>query len=205
MESFVVELGRSQYNHRFGGRLWTPITPSGTVPLPVLVLCLDVSDPRLSDLAPIGRELPLFTRLGGVLTSMQSYRVDAHHRTAVFDSGWQDMEIQESWLAGPLPERDVKLQPGLPHEIGNTPAIDTFLGGEAFIRVGGSPLWISDEEGVTCNACNEAPVFSGAIGYENYDRPAGYLDAGEPFFVGEMAYYFFVCVGCRRVIVITQA
>jgi hypothetical protein len=81
--------------------------------------------------------------------------------------------------------------------------IDSFVGETGFIRIGGEPIWVQRREDVACD-CGGQMTHAASIGYENYDRPSGLLPGGRPFFLGELAFYFFYCGRCDRVMVITQ-
>lgn len=83
-------------------------------------------------------------------------------------------------------------------------AQDTFLGGSAFIRIGGAPLWIQDPERAGCE-CGREMVYVASIGYEAYEQPSIFPGLPQAFFLGELARYFFVCTSCVRVAVISQS
>jgi hypothetical protein len=103
----------------------------------------------------------------------------------------------------PLPQRSMMLRWARPEEepdrVGALSASDTFVGGESFVRVTGSPIWLQDPLKPRCS-CGAAMVYAASIGYE---VEAGVWD--EPFFIGEGALYFFVCGGCRQVTVLSQS
>ena len=99
----------------------------------------------------------------------------------------------------PLIERSLKLRMLRDDEEG----VDRFIGGSAFLRVGGNPLWMQEGEGVSCR-CGRTPEFVAGVGYEQYGRPSGIVSPGLPFFVGELASYFFLCRSCSRVVVVSQ-
>jgi hypothetical protein len=202
----IAEVGSEKYRHQFGGERWT-IEAFGSSPPPALLLTLDLGDPRLGAGAR-ENELPLVSRLDGESLNRQSYFYDPAGLRVLFQgSAWHvSMDSSES-LPLPLPSRDLRLRPARADEdLGQTSKYsvqDTFLGGDAFIRVGGEPLWLTDAEDVSC-PCGQALQFAACVGYENYARPSGIVAPTIPFFIGELALYFFVCFGCRFVVVISQ-
>ncbi len=125
--------------------------------------------------------------------------------TVCFDGpGWEEHDFEP--LAD-LPLRALKLRPALPEEdpgSGEKYAVqDTFVGGRAFLRVKGEPIWLDRPELVTCS-CGQMSQFVAGIGYESGRRVSGIIDDQTPFFLGELALYFFACLPCRRVTVISQ-
>lgn len=90
-----------------------------------------------------------------------------------------------------------------PEQASKYDAQDTFLGGDAFLRIRGTPIWLTDTEEVHC-VCGREAEFIAAIGYENYDRPSGIVLPNRALFIGELALYFFACLSCLRVVVVSQ-
>jgi hypothetical protein len=208
MTTLIAEIGTDRYEHKFGGAGWTAQTGVVEVPPPVLLLTLDLSDPRL-DLAGASRELPLFSRVDASSTEPQSYVFDAAGRSVTFEGpGWNVAVDPADLFTPPLTERRLVLRPAQGDE---DPALapskyevqDTFLGGSGFIRVRGEPVWLADAEDVVCT-CGKETEFVAGIGYERYNAPSGIVSPTRPFFLGELALYFFACLDCRRVVVVSQ-
>lgn len=209
MPTFITELTNVQgdYAHRFGGDRWTIECPSESSPEPWLFVTLDTRDPRIG----IGRgatELPLCSRGDYETPERQSYRFYPSTRTVVFDEpGWNVEQHPDDLLLRPLDERKLHLRTADASEEPRTAdkyaVQDTFLGGTRFIRVGGEPLWLDRPVDVRCPAGHDA-LFIAAMGYEPYTRPSGIVSPTRPFFIGELALYFFICYPCQRIIVISQ-
>ena len=81
-------------------------------------------------------------------------------------------------------------------------ARDEFLGGKAFVRILGPPIWLQNPDFVVCE-CGRESLYFCSIGYEYLEEYG--LFAGRPFFIGEGALYFFICKSCRRVVVKSQS
>ena len=127
----------------------------------------------------------------------------------VFDGpSWQVTLDPKDALPVPLPRTPLRLRPITaaedPRQASSVYDVqDTFLGGSAFIRVRGEPLWLDEPAQPIC-ACGSEMVFVACIGYENYDQPSGLVSPTLPFFIGELALYFFACLPCQRCAVLTQ-
>lgn len=207
MKGFVAELGADGYKHRFGGAEWSIRAAAGALPPPMTLLTLDVSDPRLSITSDI-LGLPFCSRIDGASLERQSYVFEPIGRVVTFEgAGWHIQIDPADMLPVPLAERGLRLRPVKteedPEQVSKFEAQDTFLGGEAFLRVRGEPIWLGDPEEVEC-ACSRRMKFMAAIGYENHEHPSGIVLPDRPFFIGELALYFFVCLSCRRVVVLSQ-
>lgn len=206
----VATLAQDEFSHRFGGGSWTIQIPDGASPPPTLILTLDLRDPAIRGLLPASElehcdhELPLITRTDGS-ADRQDYSYDPATRTAVF-SGHPWSPFCEAALPEVVSERAISLTPFGPEYLereGSDDPFDTFLGGEAWLRVGGEPLWRTGPETATCR-CGTSMFPLVWVGHESYAKRGGFL-VDRAFFLGELALYFFVCLRCRRVTVVTQA
>lgn len=205
---FIAELGSDRYAHRFGGDSWRVQAPAGASPLPRLLLVLDLADPKL-EFESANAELPLCSRVDGMSLDPQSYLVDFGKRQASFEgAAWNEPLDPRDSLPDPLVEKPLRLRPALPAEDSSQTDVyqvhDTFLGGPSFLRIGGDPLWLTGPEAVRC-ACGATSRFVAGVGYEKYDDPSGIVDAVTPFFLGELALFFFLCTTCNRITVISQS
>jgi hypothetical protein len=197
-----------EFAHRFGGCSWGAVDPQPIDGGPALLLVLDLSDPRLIDLGVTGTtELPLASYINNsVWTGEQTYDVSPEERrialTSRSVSSPEPLELEDR-LPQPLPERLLDLRPISkeedPASVGKLAASDTFVGGEAFIRVLGSPVWLLDPIDVWCS-CKARMRYVASIGYEL--TPC--MLPKRPFFLGEGALYFFVCRACLRIAVRAQ-
>ncbi len=208
MNTYIAERGAGPHNHRFGGTGWTTSAPVGASPVPALILTLDFGDPRLGADFYSG-EVPLCSRVDGDSLERQRYQFDSTRRLAEFSGeAWSSTLDPADVMTTPFPESPLRLRGAEGDEIvdAESPyeAQDTFLGGAAFLRVLGSPLWIANAEQVNCD-CGKPMRFVASVGYENYSGPSGLLAEDEPFFLGELALYFFVCFQCAAVEVVSQA
>jgi hypothetical protein len=205
-KGLVAELGTDQYRHRFGGATWQVRTAAGASPLPLTLLTLDLSDPRLCVNTDVS-EVPLCSRIDGA-SDRQSYTFDPARFIVAFEGpAWHVPIDAVDLLPMPLPMRDLRLRTATDDEdpeVGPKYEVqDTFLGGSAFLRVRGEPIWLGDREEVRCS-CGQHAEFMAAIGYENYERPSGIVSLDRAFFIGEVALYFFACLACRCVVVVSQ-
>lgn len=207
MKGFIAESGLDRYEHKFGGNAWTIEAAERSFPSPSLLLTLDTRDPRLGFVTAIP-EIPLCSRLDGFSIARQLYSFDVNSHRVMFDGpAWHISLDPEDMLASPLPLRNLYLRP-LRHDEDDEKASkyavqDTFLGGDAFLRIRGKPLWLLDPEEVSC-LCGKEAEFIASIGYENYARPSGLISPVRPFFIGELALYFFGCLQCKRIVVVSQ-
>ena len=204
----IVEQGKSSYNHFFGGSAWIPDYPTGAVPPPLLLITLDRRDPKLGALSAESGEIPLVSRVDGMELEPQIYSINMQASQVVFmGKPWNCPVDPRDALPEPLPLRSVRLRNVMSSEdplvISKYDVQDTMLGGEAFIRVGGDPIWLTDGENVVCE-CGKDMQFVASVGYENYDAPSGFIDKNTPFFIGELALYFFICQDCMKMNVLSQ-
>lgn len=214
MSGLMAELGSGAFPHRFGGTSWRVVEPAGATPRPTLLLTIDLRDPRVQQVLPAeerahgDHELPVVSR-SDLMGDRQTYRYDPTDRSVIFAGGpWSP--ACEPALPSELAERPISLRLVGPEDKGrggSDDPIDAFVGGPAWLRVGGEPLWLEDPETVTCT-CGVPMLPVVWIGHESlraWGEPgtARFLD-DEPFFLGELALYFFVCLRCRRVTVVTQ-
>ena len=206
---WIAEIGKGKYRHRFGGTGWKATGPlDDSYGPPILILTLDLHDPRLVGLKAKGndcRELPLFSYINGMFEDFQSYSLDHTNNTAIFDSASplsgkiEPLEI----CPNPLPTRDLKLRPMKPTEFPkNEDAADTLLG-EGWLRILGLPLWLYDEESHQSSR-GGAMKYVASVGYDITD-PSPFLDEPDILMFGEMALYFFVSDDLSEVVVSYQS
>ena len=213
MSGLMAVLGSGAFPHRFGGTSWRVVEPAGATPRPTLILPVDLRDPAVQELLPVAErpyadhELPVASR-SEILVDRQGYEYDPVTRAVVF-TGRPWTPDGEPELPAEIPERPISLRPVGPQDLrrGSDDLFDAFLGGPAWLRVGGEPLWLEDPEAVTCT-CSVSMLPLVWIGHESLrawreSATARFLD-DRPFFLGELALYFFVCLRCRRVTVVTQ-
>jgi hypothetical protein len=200
----IGTLGPSQYAHTFGGSRWKTLFEGAPAAGVQTILTLDLTDPRLG-LAGDVSELPLCSHLWVVRTDRQSYRLDPTALTIALDvPPWEPGPADMAVFHRPFPLRTLRLRDAIREEFGpHYDAIDTFIGGSAFIRVRGEPLWLGDPQNVLCE-CGRASEFVASVGYETSRNPSGIVDTDTEFFLGELALYFFACLPCRRVTVLSQ-
>jgi hypothetical protein len=209
---WIVELGEDVYQHRFGGSSWQVVDPNAVYGDPTLLLNLDLTDPRLVNLTAESIDaLPLCSYINcDAWLSTQLFQIDPESKIVTLvscqiDSPYQ-LENEDKFLS-PLPERYITLRPMRDDEIPANEilywkACDSFLGGSAFIRVGGPPVWLQNVEVHKCT-CGLPMDYVCGIGYENYDKPAGFVP-NKAFFIGEAGLYFFLCKTCLKVAVTSQ-
>jgi len=195
------------HDHWFGGARWSIFAPAGSRPAPIELATIDLADPLL-DLGPRKGLVPLCTRPDGMSLLPQSYSYDEIGHTVAFDGPPWSVEVDPADEIGmPLPACAMRLRRPQGAEDNDTAdrwdAQDTFLGGSAFFRVGGAPIWLNGPETARCS-CGRPCTFVAGVGYEHYDTTTGML-AGKPFFIGEMALYFLACFKCHRVVVLSQS
>lgn len=209
--TFIAEAGDDQFHHQFGGKAWNLVLPGSSSPSPATILTLDTFDERMEFNWPADR-LPLASRLDAGIPERQSYIVEHDARRLVFDGGaWMVGGDEISVLPNPLPLRPLKLRPLTANEsVVTAPSKydvhDTFLSNKrsGFLRIGGEPLWLLDAETVECT-CGRQTQFVACVGSEHYTQPSGIIAPGVPFFLGELALYFFACSTCSRVVALTQS
>ena len=202
--TYIATVGKGAYNHTFGGATWTISSPARGTPAPALLLTLDLRAPLLGGSHDEG-VVPLCSRVDVVSLARQRYRFDARTGTVQFlGEPWESELDPEDLPSTPFPEVPLRLRPAMGRETLASPgcdAQDTFLGEDSFVRVGGEPLWVDEPERARC-ACGVAMDYVACVGYEG---EAGRLGGDEPFFLGELALYFFRCRRCAIVEVIAQA
>jgi len=63
-------------------------------------------------------------------------------------------------------------------------------------------VWLLDVEEMVC-LCGQRMCYIACVGNEAITETQGFM-AGQPFFVGELAFYFFCCPACGNTGVLTQ-
>jgi hypothetical protein len=197
--------GEDSFAHVFGGSDWTVSGPQGSHPPAGLVVTLDGTDPRLS--LNVRGAIPLCTRMDGFAAEPQRYKILRIERRVMFGGlPWSAPIDDQDLVALPLPRIPLRLMPPEPGEDPSQSSKyevqDTFIGGEGFIRIGGEPLWLGEDEDHECT-CGTLMSFVACLGYENPAKRS-ILGALGPFFLGEVAEYFFLCVSCDEVAVVSQ-
>ena len=210
----IAQVGQGQFRHRFGGSSWA-VVGLEVIPIPAaLLLTLDLSDPSLGFAFPhIGNELPLVSYINiDVPPEVQTYRVASSSKQVEYVEptiGEYNVLPSEVCLPVPLPEKPLDFRTANSREVpadeeSYWSAVDSFVGGEGFIRIGGEPLWLQNRERPV--DFDGVPMQHGAcIGYERYDQPSGIVSPDIPFFIGEMALYFFVSKARPVVTVLLQS
>lgn len=212
-KGYVVEPKASlKYKHRFGGSSWSIVDDSVVGTGPTLLFVLDLVDPKLSDLIKPSSldELPICSYINSDISMYeQIYKVNGETKEVLLiDKHVSNNSFHnEDGFSIPLPERAIDLRDMVDSEYPVTEQLywdntDEFLGGQSFIRVMGSPLWIQEPVNMQCS-CNSKMSFVMGIGYEAWNGPYQYFDR-EPFFLGESALYFFYCNKCHLLKVISQ-
>lgn len=212
-EGYFAVVKRGDYKHQFGGTGWDIVDSTGNSSIkPSLLLLLDLNDPKLRRFK--FQDLIVFPVCSHINSDAwydkQVYVINAAEQKVEFLTRISD-DIEpldpEDSFPDPLPEKDLSLEP-LPEkaicsdEQSYWTACDEFLGGESFIRVSGTPVWLEDVEEETCD-CGRQMLYFCSIGYEKYENATLLDDA--PFFIGEGALYFFFCEDCLKVHVISQS
>lgn len=198
------------YAHAFGGEGWKVRGIHAVCDEPVLLLVLDLSDPRLGPLHICGvSELPVCSYVNSIAwAGRQVYRIDAENKEVAFIEAPAGMPPNRNdSFPNPLPRKRLALR-DLPDEEICTDedaywrACDEFLGGASVIRLLAEPVWLQyvEEEHCACGGKTEAFC---SVGYENYTGRL-FLD-DRPFFMGEGALYFFLCPLCMEVHVVWQS
>jgi hypothetical protein len=216
-KGWVSRLGEDEYSHTFGGESWRVIDPELSYFVPVLLLVLDLKDPKLAALLTEDMDkLPLCSHINcSVWAGKQVFQIYPHLGTVVLVE--REINAPESWETGfpiPLPEKRIKLCPmqNTDYPVNREQywqACENFLNGTSFIRVLGTPLWIDpvlteEDEHPHCS-CNLPMQYVCAVGCEHeLETSEKYVD-GEPFYIGEGVLYFFLCRSCLRVIVMFQS
>jgi hypothetical protein len=212
-EGLIGELGEGVFNHRFGGQGWRIKCENRTDDKPILLLTLDLQDPELKSLKIPGcYELPLCSYINSTAWyERQVYKLDLLTHSIVeitTEVIFSTVFDREDWVNNPLPEKKIKLKniTEEDHSINEKlywKACENFIGGNNFIRILGSPLWLEGVEREVCE-CGAIMQHICCIGYENFDKYSGIID-GQPFFIGEAALYFFLCKVCLVFHVISQS
>lgn len=207
---FIASLDRSKSSAvRFGGEGWVAEGGRQELGNPVLLMTLDLTAPEV--VQSIGRELPFeiplfsYVNLEGVIGE-QEYVLDHAKKLATFSSFEDEVEIlsAEDCLPTPFPESSLSLRKMKKSEVpvdedSYWSSVDSFLGGNGFLRVLGKPVYTAD-----VTKAGDDFLYLASIGYESFDDPSGVV-ADESFYLGEMAHYFFVSKDWQKIKVLTQA
>lgn len=206
----IAEVGSTQYRHRFGGSSWSIADQAPLFGGPTVVFVLDLRDPLLAELRRAHlTELPLCTYTNcGVWAWPQAFQILPHDREVVLIERTRspgDEHIPE--FDSPLPEKPLRLTPMTAIDYPITEelywqASDCFLGGKRFIRVLGPPLWMYAPARVECE-CGRTMDYIAALGYERALGQSEFVDSG--LFLGEGAIYWFLCVDCLTLGVVSQS
>jgi pentapeptide repeat protein len=210
IDGYITEPGEDEYQHRFGGSRWQIVAPGGAGEKSVLLLTLDLRDPRLSVIRIPGLdELPLVCPLAW-LNSLEgtSLRIDPKTRVVHVepaDPAEAELPPDEYLIPNPLPETCVRLRPmtieDCPIDSESFYRIWGEIEGKVsgkFIRVLGPPLWIQNPIRQTCS-CGAPMPYIACIGSDNLRQPAPYLPGGAFNFWGGILHYF-LCKECRRLV-----
>lgn len=202
---YVAKAGLCDYRHRFGGASWHIMDNMMDDEPPTLLLTLDLQDPNLAIIRTCElAELPLFSYTYRDVTE-QIFRIKPSSKQVVLENSITSnryiIEPQHR-LPQVLPEKPVYLRSMMEHEYPKDEdtywkASENLLGGDSVIRVLGPPLWLQDALEVNC-VCGKMMEYVCSIGYE-IDNEYRELLEDQPFFMGELAHYFFLCKSCMIV------
>ncbi len=208
---WIVIPGDASAPHLFGGSSWRILGGAESPPAPCLLLTLDLTALPESGLGGVA-QLPLALYLNcDPGEQVQEYQFEVQTRQINWLAGDCPSGHQlppEDWLPEPLPERRVSLRPMQPEELPGDEerywaSCDSFLGGKGFLRVLGAPIWLAEPLEAAC-VCGRPMRYVASMGYEVFGEPSVFLEGEQVLFVGEMAFYFFLCADCRRVRVLSQ-
>lgn len=211
-KGYKFVLGESQYAHRFGGHNWNlPICKNCNTEYHQLIT-LDLSDPSLEFLGmDKNNELPLISCLNcSSWWEYQSYKIDfENNKIELVDvvDEFNEIQDEEDKFSLVFPERKMSL---VPLEEKEKPITEELyyeildsLGEEYICRVGGIPVFMTEEISDSCPSCGDKLTFIAQIAPAPYDD-YNVLD-GVEFFFGDGVLYFYYCKKCQTMHVITQA
>jgi hypothetical protein len=212
----ILQAGKGEFLHRFGGDSWAAIDPNSVHGGPTLLITLDLSDPLLSELwVPGVNELPLASYINcSVWDGRQVFQWDPVSREVCLicreiTSHGIDPLADEDRLPDPLPDVSLRSK-GMSradwplNEDSYWRNYDRFIGSSSsFLRVLGPPLWLQWVQEEECSG-GHPMKYTASIGYEEADTTKGIV-GGRPFFIGEGALYFFVCLQCKEIVVVSQS
>ena len=210
-QGWIAKPGEDQFAHTFGGSSWDVSDKNDDLPIPALVMTLDLNDPRISLPKIDGlHSLPICSHINSdAWMRMQSYQINPDNRSIDLvsedDAFFQLNEMDR--FPNPLPESRMVLgkmdREDYPiNEEMYWTACDRFLGSSSFLRVLGPPVWLQWVDEPVCE-CGLSVEYICSVGYEDYQHPGGIIP-GRPFFIGEGALYFFLCPQCVKVVVTSQ-
>ena len=206
---YLVAPGPEQYRHRVGGGSWKAVDPRSAALPPVVLLVLDLRDPRLTSLQMEGvDELPFALHVNIESPEREVYRIEPETQTVRLvhpDAGQPDPMPPAVLLPNPFPETRVHLRPmtaaDWPLDEDSLVRLQgEFSGGVHFLRVLGPPIWIEEQEQPTCS-CGAPMPYVGGIGAEA--EWSDYIP-GRRFHIGGGAFYYFLCRRCREVLAMFQ-
>src|SRR5262245_38034953 len=139
--------------HHFGGSAWA-IQSTNQIDTPVLLLRLDLQDQQLAVLHDQVEmeEIPLCSYINSDRwVNRQLYYINTDSKILVeeYSKRFEDCLLGELAFPNPLPERVLSLRAMKPAEIPTDEAsywtaCDSFVGGDAFIRVAGPVVWFGE-------------------------------------------------------------
>jgi hypothetical protein len=194
---------------KFGGDSWSCNDFHPGVMGPFLFLVVDLSDKCFEGVLPRlpAIQVPLFSyvNLDGIL-ECQEYLIDYECRNVSFlrvEPITESAECDCS-MPFPMPESYLSIREMSDSEVpfdedSYWKSIETFLGSNSFIRILGKPILINSIDYLD-------PDFSyfASIGYDSFSTPLP-LVGNDPFYLGEVALYFFVSSDWKRIRVLSQA
>jgi hypothetical protein len=209
---YLAKLGLSQWSHRFGGASWKFDKSNYFHDGPTLLLTLDLTDSSLTPLRCQGlQELPVCSYINNSIWSGRQV-FQLYPATHVIGMVHQEVQVPEplaqiDLIPNPLPEHPLQLIPMTESDVpldekSYWDICEKFVGGDSFIRILGSPIWMQRVEREDCT-CGLQMTYACSTGY-NVSEPGEYL-SGEPFFIGEGVLYFFLCRNCLKLTVISQS
>jgi hypothetical protein len=206
---FIGSSHPGTHNHRFGGNSWKVLSvDSNAIPSCILVFTLDLGDPALKSIKVCTlQEIP-FVAPFDTSISVNYFQISQLERTVSCihegrkltshpnnPTGLQIYERRFSFMN--MTDADFPVS-----ERHYWNACDHFLGGTRFLRILGPPLWAYAVQQVTCQ-CGRSMPYLCSLGYECRSTPHSFMDS-TPFFIGEIAFYWFFCATCEIIAVSAQ-
>jgi hypothetical protein len=210
---WIIELGQDSGNHIFGGSSWEIIANEKKLNDPHLLLSLNAQDERIAyHFGEYRGYLPICSYINcvdGIEPQHYEFNSEKNEVRFITERTIQSTLDPDDQLPQPLIERNIRLRRMRTNETvfddnSYWQACDGFVGGESFIRVFGEPLWLQERLSPFCIKCERNLNYICSIGYQNDSEYSCFLE-NEPFFIGEIVLYFFVCFECSIVSVLSQS
>jgi hypothetical protein len=211
-KGWIAELTDDSSPHYFGGNQWR-LSNNVIFDKPCLLLSLNFADiiPNKTSPDAIGL-VPICSYINSdIWINTQYYHFDPN----LMEVNFIEKEIVATDtiftndFPNPLPQKYISLRSmdsveNLEDESTYWDACDEFVGGESLIRILGRPLWLQSSITSNCVNCTKQNTYICSIGYQNYLKYTPFIK-NMPFFIGESALYFFLCVDCKIISVFSQS